>query len=566
MLKDSLLKELIERLSGLGFFLASESNDLSREIYFNGYLDGETGYERCRILVSKNFDRPPVCEIKNKSLFGKIPHLNKEGIFCYCREKEIVFDVNEPIEQIVYFVRLAQSQWREYSFKRETREIGAEISAYWREDNEALVLFDCDKDVNIKPILLEGKSEGVDNENNCRILLLSQFPDRTLKCLNVIQAYRNLKWNIVGRLKPYIIFVDAVPCKLSNPWPPIAIPAFLKWLGTFASGKAKGLKKCILSLSNCGLLIVIRFKNGQDIACLYCLNNGMGVDGDRLNWKYGKIEIARLIDVSCRGTQNINDGERFLLKDKRIVLVGCGTIGGYIADGLISSGAGSGSGELILIDNDRLSLRNIGRHRLGCEYIGLNKAESLAKEMRKKNPAANVKWINNSILEANFNIPDILVDATGEEALGCLISQRYHNVCDVLSTWIESNGVVIRSFLHEKGSIGCYSCLCKHIREGKFKVLKNPPTDVLKGGCSDVFTPFSVCSSMSAASLALSVIFSWEIGSKKTKLYSQILDSRYNPVQGNNFFSDEHLCPLCLALKIKSGNVLVENFVSSYSY
>lgn len=71
-------------------------------------------------------------------------------------------------------------------------------------------------------------------------------------------------------------------------------------------------------------------------------------------------------------------------------LVGCGTISGYLTDLLVRAGAGTGIGELVLIDNQNLAPRNLGRHCLGINRLEKNKAQGVQAELKTTMPSANV--------------------------------------------------------------------------------------------------------------------------------------------------------------------------------
>ena len=73
--------------------------------------------------------------------------------------------------------------------------------------------------------------------------------------------------------------------------------------------------------------------------------------------------------------------------DKSVVLIGCGSIGGYIAHTLAKSGVG----KLLLIDKDVLEWANIGRHILGAQYIGLSKSEALKRSISKEMPHLTIE-------------------------------------------------------------------------------------------------------------------------------------------------------------------------------
>ncbi len=62
------------------------------------------------------------------------------------------------------------------------------------------------------------------------------------------------------------------------------------------------------------------------------------------------------------------------LSQKRIALIGCGTIGGYLAELLLRSGAGCGENYFHLYDNDSFKPHNFARHSLTAHNFGLAKS------------------------------------------------------------------------------------------------------------------------------------------------------------------------------------------------
>lgn len=70
------------------------------------------------------------------------------------------------------------------------------------------------------------------------------------------------------------------------------------------------------------------------------------------------------------------------VKQRKVAIIGCGAIGGAVAQLLAQAGVG----ELILVDGDNLSTANVSRHLLGIGDIGLNKARSLQRSLRTDLP------------------------------------------------------------------------------------------------------------------------------------------------------------------------------------
>ena len=83
------------------------------------------------------------------------------------------------------------------------------------------------------------------------------------------------------------------------------------------------------------------------------------------------------IDVDFLYGRNLGDLPSLAVK--KLALIGCGTIGGFLALQLAQSGAGAKAGRLVLFDNQILTSSNLGRHLLGLPYLRRNKAEGCAE-------------------------------------------------------------------------------------------------------------------------------------------------------------------------------------------
>lgn len=210
------------------------------------------------------------------------------------------------------------------------------------------------------------------------------------------------------------------------------------------------------------------------------------------------------------------------LANKKILLIGCGTIGGYLASFLSKHGAGAAEkGELILLDKETLSSGNLGRHILGMTYIGRYKSEALKEQLLLELPHLN---ISSSI--ANFNLysvpwkVDLIIDATGEEPLSILLNHQVSNRrrrCQVSPTiiysWIRGPGLAVQSFLDD-GKSACLQCLKIKQENGlykdRFSLVKDEDEDfLLTDRCSATFAPFLVSASAHAASLTLDMVMAW---------------------------------------------------------
>lgn len=208
------------------------------------------------------------------------------------------------------------------------------------------------------------------------------------------------------------------------------------------------------------------------------------------------------------------------LRGKRITLIGAGAIGGYLADNLVRMGAGYAGGRLTIIDPDVLQPDNIGRHRLGMDNVLKNKASALVGRLGTEFP-----WLKLHALETDVRkchdlfSADLVIDVTGEEALGRVINRLHlsatgpeSKIPPVLYCWIAGEGDGAQAiWVDRKGKHACWECLLQHGNNGdweaRFRFVRNE-SKVTIVGCAAV-TPYAVSSAMSAAALASEMISDW---------------------------------------------------------
>lgn len=107
------------------------------------------------------------------------------------------------------------------------------------------------------------------------------------------------------------------------------------------------------------------------------------------------------------------------LAERRVLLIGAGSIGSVAADAL----AAYGVRRLILLDPDRLHLRNLARHRLGADQLGRYKVNGLADRLRARDPLIDVEPLPlNVIFDADIvralltEIDCVVVSSDGVES------------------------------------------------------------------------------------------------------------------------------------------------------
>lgn len=113
-----------------------------------------------------------------------------------------------------------------------------------------------------------------------------------------------------------------------------------------------------------------------------------------------------------RNAPAISNQEQELLASKRVLVAGCGGLGGYIIEFLGRIGVG----HLTVVDGDVFSDSNLNRQLLSSdETIGRQKPQCAAERMHMVNPLVTVRPVESFITESNalelLNGHDVIVDA-----------------------------------------------------------------------------------------------------------------------------------------------------------
>jgi len=99
-----------------------------------------------------------------------------------------------------------------------------------------------------------------------------------------------------------------------------------------------------------------------------------------------------------RNIPALTEGECFLLQNKRVLVVGCGGLGGHIIDQLCRIGIG----HLRVVDGDVFDETNLNRQLLSSvPHLGMAKAEAAAAHIARVNPDAAVEAVKCFLTEAN---------------------------------------------------------------------------------------------------------------------------------------------------------------------
>ena len=183
---------------------------------------------------------------------------------------------------------------------------------------------------------------------------------------------------------------------------------------------------------------------------------------------------------------------------KRVVVVGCGSVGSRVAEHLASMGVG----QLLLIDQDRLLPENIHRHLLGTAHLGLPKAAATASVLRQRFPHLVILNRDETIQQVLVTDPgivrdaDIVIMALGDETLELRLNDMLSDAKSVrVHVWLEPLGLGGHVLVcRNEWGAGCYRCLF-----GWADGIANSASFAKPGqhfhqtfsGCTGAFTPYA---------------------------------------------------------------------------
>jgi len=185
-----------------------------------------------------------------------------------------------------------------------------------------------------------------------------------------------------------------------------------------------------------------------------------------------------------------------ILANKRVVILGCGSLGSQVAARLSQAGVG----HITLIDPENLTPSNIGRHSLGMESVQRSKATQLASTLSAKFPHGSFHGIPMAYQAVLRENPEIFKDA--DLFVSCIAETDQDQSWDA---WQRSEGIfasTVYGWLGTQGSTGHALALtndgpglsCFFDPDG---FLRNPDTDFqgdtrikVEPGCGTEFQPY----------------------------------------------------------------------------
>lgn len=428
-------------------------------------------------------------------LEGKlIPHISHEGYLCYVEKMEADWDPNnlEGLYEVIDSqIQSTLNIVADCAFNQKLGdvELENEFVSYWSANDSLYMLTKGSRKVDYITVLALPVD---DNSSHKRefITINSNSNERESYSKNneLTRWLEQRKLFVEHEAKASIPthYISVVPQKLAGvDWPPSNMRELLYWLESVDVSARDRLLYCMFCSKTKRNIILLDILN-QDSIALYLELNQKSYDPHSNYKKSAKKRVKRSVrnmkailssnhfcsvfnrlsvkkaDITTLQSRNKERLED--LSSKKIALIGCGTIGGYLAKLLIRNGAGRGK-PLHLFDGDDFKPHNFSRHTLTSSSFGKNKARELSFELRnsihtiKKIEGFDIPFPVNEQSIANY---DIIIDATGRPPISkrlAFVARQLveHKRPVLIHAFNDGNGRASKVFIDDGCS--CYGCL-----------------------------------------------------------------------------------------------------------
>ena len=452
----------------------------------------EKSYNVHIILNSKFPDELPLVKVPEaKNLLLINPHILEDGYLCILPDSASI-DSEKPVEIIKYIIDSVKS----ILIEAISNDFQVEFTAYWNRSitNSKLKCF-----VINSPEVLPDKFNIIVREELVAV-------SSTKESLNLWIS------NYLGKTSNLTPLENGILLKLSSPLLPKEYPNNLYDLIKLSDSTNKGasnkLKVFITSSYKKGFILLSQ-KTDNGYALAGILFTGLGLKYKKKiqkGFRPGKTPVDLLVSRSIELLQNteiikypvkrvdydwIHARSEMVnsYKNKSVVVIGCGSLGGYVAHFL----ARAGIKKLTLLDNDILNWANIGRHILGAESIAKWKSEALSNVLTSQMPHLNIKGIPKDWRDALkdddsiFYQADLVITTTAdwrcEKPLNILFQNK--GLSPIIFGWLEPYAVAGHCFISIKNH-GCLACEMNNFGQFNYSVSEFS-TSTLKrepGGCT----------------------------------------------------------------------------------
>ena len=486
MLSCNEIYELVRSTNRFENLTYVDSPALGILVSCTGTINTKSGDVDLKISFRDTFPySKPIIQRLNQEGTQAIPHVNREGVVCYIDDNNYVVDftnpfgiINESIERAIKILEVEESQTQQQEFV-------AEFNSFWQDYSSAMR---CLSIITVKQRI---------SKIACCFTPKNSILGNSKKEINEYLGRTGQEY-IPGQLSWRSAIYIPLPADTKINLPPLS-KFWTKeqmWKFIKANVSSWGISKInqILCRDRFQPLIFNLPMEGEDN-----IHFGVYFEKSKDTLNAAPLIIERL-DKEFTFPRA---GAKSSIHEKKVLVIGCGAIGGYIAMNLSQLGVGN----LTLIDSQEFSTSNVHRHVLGVkEEIFFPKVEGLKKEIEGKFIHTSVNAISDSIENCIrkkknvFENADLVVVATGNPSSNFWLNNfllRNHPNLPTIYTWLDPYGIGGHTLVtNNNQKKGCYQCLYKSDPKlGMYNMasfaMKGQSFLKTQSGCAGLFVPYS---------------------------------------------------------------------------
>ncbi|WP_353742835.1 E2/UBC family protein [Pseudomonas fluorescens] len=475
-----------------------------------------------------------------------LPHINMGWYLCYVQEMEADWDANDlrgtySLVNSQIQLTLDAAVASAIQGEPDDQELEGEFSSYWLPDKKVFLLSDAVEKVELQcMVAVNGHGAGKSDASGEEWIAYEKEDESEFK-----EWMKQRELTLRDDKSFLTSYFKIKPSRLAGVvWPPEDLRSVIQWL-TEVDLSARGrildhfvnnpVKRHVLLFDVhhqdlVGLYVELNIdatglntypkknnrkkrtgrvaKSGTLISCL---------SAKRSVIKFIRIGVTRA-DKKTILSRNRRRSAIGNLSNQRIALIGCGTIGGYLAGLLLRSGAGCGNARFDLYDHDSFGPQNFGRHTLSTANFGQNKAVAIAASLKSSTHLSCIvegKSSRFSIDPELLKLYDIVIDATGRPP----VAKRLAHVVRTMPLtkrprlvhgFNDGNGRASKVLIDD-GSC-CFGCLLadpafyKNGLDMRFSEIDSNEERFVS--CGNTFTPYDAAVSVITASMMQEAVLS----------------------------------------------------------
>lgn len=440
----------------------------------------------------------PKIALVNRPPFRTWPHIESNGIMCLIPASATLV-VDNPVAMAKVTLLEAVKLIDRVTSRNNVADFQSEFHSYWPNDKDSLP---------VKSLLeLVKPSRNIISIVRKNLCLVADDEDSATQWLcNLLKLSKN---KIKGSSEGVLICLD-------EPLVPEQYPENIHDLLSLVGQELPLLHQAIVNLPKIIPIIFTAPASTGTTVCAVLIEGHFQIDGSRSIFRgfrkevmpanilfdrylqSSKIKRAKVDRADAEWVHGRDKNPSIKdLQDIRVGIIGCGSLGGYIAYNLAQAGVG----ELHLIDPETLTHANTGRHVLGGRDVGVNKAEALANKIRSAFPHIPfVTFDDKSWQEVaaerreSFEDMDLIISTIADWASESLLNSYHIDkslACPLLFGWTEPHAVGGHA-LFINNDAGCFACNMSDHGDCEEKVSDWPNGSGVSAepGCGSYFQPY----------------------------------------------------------------------------